>query len=368
MKQKIKQWISHAVFVALIVTVMFPQVRVAQAAAVTSLSDVMSRLKASTASDHEIKFVTPAGQGGVASTETITLTFSADFTGVSSLGVEDFDLAEGNSNNCSSASFSEESLVASGPTTSQFSAAASGNVVTFTSGGATAIIAADVCVRIRIGLNATSGSAGNSQVSNGAVDDDDTIVIGGTFGDTGTLAVDIITDDQVTVSATVDPTISFSISDNTIGFGSLSSSAARFATGDTNGSGTDSAAAHTLAVGTNASSGYVLSYNGATLTSGANTINVASITNDADGTQDSEQFGVGYSTNGSSTIATGYDHNSTAVNRDWAFVAGTTTTVVSRTSPTSTETISAFYLANISSSTESGSYSTTITYVATGTF
>ena len=47
-------------------------VNVAQAASVTSLTDNLSRLKASTLSDHEIKFVSPTG---VAAAGTITLTF-----------------------------------------------------------------------------------------------------------------------------------------------------------------------------------------------------------------------------------------------------------------------------------------------------
>jgi hypothetical protein len=220
-----------------------------------------------------------------------------------------------------------------------------------------------------MGTDATTGGTGSaSTVTNGAVDDDDTIAIAGAFGDTGTLAVDIITDDQVVVTATVDPTITFSISDNTIGFGTLSSSAARFATGDTNGSASDSSAAHTMSIATNSQSGYTVTYNGATLTSGGNTISVASITNDADGTQGTEQFAVGFSTSGDATIASGYDHNAVAGNRDWNFVASTTTTVVSETVATNAETISAFYLSNIAGSTEAGSYSTTITYIATGTF
>ena len=179
-----------------------------------------------------------------------------------------------------------------------------------------------------------------------------------------------VSDDTVAVSANVDPTITFSISDadNSIGFGDLTTANARFATGDGNGSDTDSSAAFTLQVSTNADNGYAITYNGSTLTSGANTIDVASITNDADGTPGSEQFGMGLSTDGDATIAAGYDHNATPANRDWAFVDGSTTTIVSETGPTSTETISAFFLANIAGNTEAGSYSTSITYIATATF
>ncbi len=162
-------------------------------------------------------------------------------------------------------------------------------------------------------------------------------------------------------------TLTFSVSDNAIGFGSLSSSAARWASGDDTGSSSD-VAAHTLAITTNARSGYAITYNGATLTSGANTISAATITDDADGTPGSEQFAVGFQTNGNATIASGYDHNTTASLRDWNFVPSTTTTAVSETGATATETISAYYLANISSITEAGSYTTTITYIATATF
>ena len=51
--------------------------RVAMAATVTSFTATLSRLKASTAGNQEIKFVTPTG---VASGGSISLTWSADFT------------------------------------------------------------------------------------------------------------------------------------------------------------------------------------------------------------------------------------------------------------------------------------------------
>jgi hypothetical protein len=341
----------------------FPPIKFAKAASLTSLSDSMSSLKASTASNHEIKFVTPTG---VAALGTIVLTFSADFTNVTNIAFGDIDFAEGDSSNCSTATFTEKTLAASASGATWGADGDSATTVTLTSGSGT--VTAGRCVRVRIGTNAVTGTTGTNQISNGAADDDDTISISGTFGDTGTITVDIITDDQVSVSATVAQSISFSISDNTIGFGSLSSSGPRFATGDTSGSGSDSAEAHNLQVGTNAASGYTVTYNGATLTSGLNTVSVASITNDADGTAGSEQFAIAASTNGDSTIASGYDHNAVAGNRDWNFVASTTTTLASEAVPTATETLSMFYLANISSLTEAGSYATTITYTGTANF
>src|SRR6185295_1582630 len=86
------------------------------------------------------------------------------------------------------------------------------------------------------------------------------IAISGTFGDTGDITVTLLTNDQVSVTATVAESLTFTISDNTIGFGTLSSSAARYATGDTAGDSSE-VAAHTLVVGTNATNGYTLTVN-----------------------------------------------------------------------------------------------------------
>lgn len=366
MKQKTKRIYSKIVMVALVASVVFQGMPVAQAASVTSLRAVFDRLKTGVDSEGiTLTFVTPTGiQTGGA--DTITLTFSSDFV-LAAEAAANFDIGLGDSGTCSTATYTDE-IVALSPSATDWGVDVTGQVITL-SPETDDVLTAGFCFKVEMGNDATTGGTGAvSTVANGAIDDDDTIAIGGGFGDTGTLAVDIITEDQVNVTATVDPTITFSVSDTTIGFGSLSSTAARFATGDTLGSGSDSAAAHTLAVATNAASGYVLSYNGATLTSGGNTIDVAAITNDADGTQSIEEFALGISTNGSSTVATGYDHNAVAGSRDWAFVAGTTTTIISRTTPTNTETVSAFYLSNIAGNTEAGSYSTNITYIATGTF
>ncbi len=366
MKQKTKRIYSKIVIVALVAAIVFQGVPVAQALSLTSLRAVFDRLKTGVDSEGiTLTFVSPSGIQNAAA-DTITLTFSADFT-LAAESITNFDIGIGDDPNCSTATYTDETVSLTA-TATDWGVDVTGQVITLTPETDDVLIAGD-CFKLEMGNDATTGGTGAiNTVVNGAIDDDDTIAIGGAFGDTGTLAVDIITDDQVQVTATVDPTITFSVSDTTIGFGSLSSTAARFATGDTLGSGSDSAAAHTLAVATNAASGYVLSYNGPTLTSGGNTINVAAITNDADGTQSAEEFGLGISTNGSSTIATGYDHNSTPGNRDWAFVASTTTTIVSRTTPTNTETLSAFYLSNIAGNTEAGSYATNITYIATGTF
>ena len=163
--------------------------------------------------------------------------------------------------------------------------------------------------------------------------------------------------------------ITFDISDAAIGFGTLTTANARWATGDGVGSSSDTSA-HTLAITTSASGGYSLTYVGNLPTSGADDIDAANITDDADGAPGvTEAFGLGFSTDGSSTIASGYDHNATPANRDWKFVANTTTEIASKASAVaSTETISAYYIANITPITPGGNYSNTVTYIVTGNF
>ena len=336
------------------------------AASVTTFSDTLSTLQASTAANHTIYFVTPSG---VASGGIVTLTFDADFTGVSSIDDTDLDFAEGDSGTCSTASYTEETLVASGATSSQFNASASGQVITFESGGASATVTAARCIRIKIGTNATSGVTGGEQISNGVAANAHSVTIGGSFGDSGTAAIDIIADDSVNITATVDPTITFTISDTTVGFGTLTTGSASWATGDTNGvtsAPADSSGAHEMPLATNAASGYSITYNGATLTSGGNTIDVATISEDDDGTPASEQFALGLDDNGgNATIVSAYD---LATANSYSFVAGTTTTVASETIATATETFDVQYIANVAGLTEAGSYTTNITWIATGNF
>jgi len=167
---------------------------------------------------------------------------------------------------------------------------------------------------------------------------------------------------QGTVGAAA-PTISFSISDNTIGFGTLSSSAVRYATGDTSGTGSETVA-HTLSAETNATSGYVIYVRGATLTSGGNTIDAigGSATASSIGT---EQFGLKVSASGGSGAAVApyatanYAYAANAVTQDIIAQSG---------SASASTTFGLTYIANISNTTQSGSYTTNLIYTAVGTF
>lgn len=206
-----KKFISSIVMVALVsMTSLLSPLIAAAAGSVTTATDTMSRLKASTASDHTFMFVTPTG---VASGQTITLTFSSGFTGVSSMVSNDFDVAEGSTGVCSSATFTEKSVKTT-PTASDFSAIGAGQVVTVLSGGASATLTAGRCIRIKAGLNATDATGSGSpthQITNGPASAADTITIGGTFTDSGIISVEIMDSDQVSVTANVDQTMSFDL-------------------------------------------------------------------------------------------------------------------------------------------------------------
>jgi hypothetical protein len=336
--------------------------KIAHAAQMTQMRAIFDRLQVSTNSGGiTMYFATPTGiQTGGA--DTITLTFSAEFT-VAATAIGNFDLALGDSGTCTSATYTEETIAAS-PSSTEWGVSVAGNVITF-SPETDDTLTAGFCIRIELGDDATTGGTGSTStiVNASDADNDDSIVLGGAIGDSGTISVDIIADDTIDISATVASTITFTISDTSIGFGTLSASAATWATGDTNGSASDTVA-HTFTVATNADYGYAVTYFGPTLTSGGNTISVASVNNDANGTPGNEEFGLSLSTDGDATIASGYNHG----DPDWTWVASTTTTVVSETGPTATETFSARYIANISGVTEAGSYTTTSTMIATGSF
>lgn len=332
----------------------------AYAASVTSFSVTLTREADATAGNQTVLFTTPTG---IANDATLILTYNNSTSIHASLDYTDIDLSYDTTPDGVCETGDTEVTLAGTPGASTYGAVrTSSTVLTFTAQSSGTAIAAGSEICIQIGTHATAGATGDQQITNGSAGTT-LLVLSGTFGDSGTAAMPIIDNDQVVITATVTPTITFSISDLTVGFGTLSASQATWATGDTNGSATDTVA-HTLAVATNASGGYAVTYNGATLTSGSDTIDVASINGDANGTPGTEEFGLSISTDGDATIASGYNH----ADPDWTWVASTTTTIASETGPTATETISARYIANIAGDTEAGSYSTTVTYIATGTF
>jgi hypothetical protein len=174
--------------------------------------------------------------------------------------------------------------------------------------------------------------------------------------DTGTVATS--TAGQVTITAAVDETLTFSLANQTVPLGILTTS--------TTGSGTS-----TMSAATNASSGYSITVSGSTLTSGANTI--TALASPTASSVNNKQFGINLVANttpavgsnvsgsGSATAAAGYNTADL-----FKFVSGDT--VASASAPTNSNTFTTSYIANIDGVTPPGSYQTVLTYVATANF
>lgn len=174
--------------------------------------------------------------------------------------------------------------------------------------------------------------------------------------DTGTVVSS--TAGQITVTASVDETLTFTLAAATVALGTLTTS--------TTGTGTS-----TMSVSTNATTGYVTSVAGVTLTSGANTI--AALATPTASSQGTSQFGINLKANttpsvgaevtgtGSGTAATGYNTADS-----FKFVTGDT--VASASAATNSNTFTVSYIANIAAAQAAGAYSTILTYTTTATF
>lgn len=339
-------------------------IHTAIAAALLNVSDTLSTVTTSTAANHTIVFRTPTGAADT--TDTITITFPAGFT-MNSIDFADVDLAwsAGSQSNCTAPSYTNNATLAASPASGTWGAALSGQVLTLTAPSASfaTTIAANACVQIEIGTNATTGTTGNTQITNPASANSYSIDIAGLFGDSGSATVNIITDDSVDIAATVAQSLTFSISDTAIGFGALSSGGARFATGDATGSGSE-VGAHDLVVGTNATNGYSLTATGTTLTAAGGATITAIGGTAAASSVGSEQFGMRFNASGGSgTVSAPY------ASANFAFdTAAFPDQIASATGASSNTTYSARYIANIAANTDAGSYSATVTYVATANF
>ncbi len=324
------------------------------AAALTSISNTMSSSKINATSTHALRFTTPSG--ATDNTDTIIIQFPADFD-FSGKTTSTVTFTHGGA---TGTAFTE-TLVAGAPTNGAWGAVFSGTedrILTLTApsdGVGTGSLDAGAKVIISY---ATPSSTNPSVASTTAY----MIGIRGTFGDTGTTTVNILNDDQVALTATVDQSLSFSISDNSVGFGTLSSANDRFASGD--GVGTDDEAeAHTLVVGTNAAGGYTLNLNGSTLTSGGNTISAIGAANTATSVG-SEQYGLRMTAAGGiGAVSAPY------ADAGFAFdSAAFPDAVASAGGASANTTYSVRYIANIDANTEAGAYTSTLTYTATANF
>jgi hypothetical protein len=338
---------------------------VAIAAQMTGVKDTLSTVTVNTPATHVIT-ATLVGANTFADGETITYDFvDADFilNAIGNWQTADFSFNDGTARTVTAVSTS--SGVAPSCTAGPNNVAITINTTTnnFVVTACSTYTASSAAATITFTINGTTTS-GTGTMTNKASDvDSSTFTITESGADSATGAVVAETNGTVNITATVSPTLTFSNDDATIGFGALTSGAARWANGAATGSGTTTTA-HTMTVGTNATTGYTLTYNGPTLTSGVNTIAGATISADADGTPGSAQFALGVTVTGTGTAVSSY---STASN-NYNFAASTATQVASATGPVSSDSIATRYIANIPASQPAGSYATNLDWVATGNF
>ncbi len=165
-----------------------------------------------------------------------------------------------------------------------------------------------------------------------------------------------------TAAASASDTLSFSMSSNSADFGTLSSSSATYA--DASGGNATEVEAHQIIASTNASSGYSITVSGTTLTSGGNTISAIGGTNTAS-SAGTEQFGMRMTESGgngsvkSPYSAAGFALDTAAFPDEVANDADGDDVAT---------TYSVRYLANITSATEAGAYTATLTYVIVPNF
>lgn len=328
-----------------------------QAADLTDISDTLSRLQAAQNANHILVFTSPSG---VAAAGTIEIVFPSDFS-TASVDYTDIDVTDNGVELTLAA-------VASGTTWGVAFGGTGSRTLTLTSD--TGTIAGGSIITIEIGTNATFGPVGDQAINNPSVANTYPIIIGGTFGDIGTMSVVILNDDQVVVSGDIYPTLDFSISANTVGFGSITNTNVRFATADGAGSFSEpnSNLPVKLTAGTNAQNGLTITVQdkGDNASAGLYAAIPAELIPATPSTEvinSSKKYGV-YGKNASTlTLNEGFDNDSIA---DVA-ITRSAQTFASSVSQINGSVDLALVVA-IDSLTKPGSYSDTLTVICTGNY
>lgn len=307
------------------------------AATLTGVSDVQSRGKKSVLSNHTITFTTSSG---VAAAGTITVTFPSDFVGEESIDYTDVDMTDNGS----------EVTLAATPSGDTWGAAFSSvgstrNKLTITSD--TGTITAGHTIVIKIGTNATGG---DKQITNATTAGSYSVPITCGASDSGTFALAISDEDQVTITGTVDPYLQFNVIDSSVSLGTLSRSTVA----------TDTAS---MSASTNSTLGYSITVSGPTLTNGSYTITPITVGCPAASAPGTKQFGIKISASGGSG-APAADYTGNYCYKG----VSSPSQVASSTGVSDTTTFTMTYMANVSDSTEAGVYSATHTYICTGNF
>jgi len=357
--------------VALVLACSFQSTHVL-AGAINTASDTLSTIKQSVGADHTIQFTLNASDT-FTTTETITITFPTGFNLTSLSAPNDFDFRN---------AATDETLITGGCAASDnVNVAVSSQTVTFTACGGYTAESAGSTIIIKIGTNASVGATGTHQITNQSAaqnNSDAKIVIGGTDA-AGTVAVEIVSDNTLAVTGTVDPQITCVIS-STNGDADANPNTTSFGT-FTLGTVTTANDIPTWTISTNATNGYNLSVRSAGNTTNAGLYSAAAnyVIKSADSAENSTAdlsvsatigYGLqGTKTNGdagsaTTTVQSPYTSTSTTVGR----LQLTAQALASATGPVSNATVVSTLKAKVTAFVPAGSYADTLTYVCTGIY
>lgn len=212
MPKQVKKYGKIALVLGLILVLMamYLTIPVARAGDLDKEKDTLSDSRPSTVANHTILFVV---ETAIIQDQTIVVKPDDSGNAFNLTGIieDDIDLAEDDDNGCDG-SWTEEETVAGAATATEWGITINTTTdeITLTAPtGAATYIAANRCVQIEIGDNATYDGTGSNQITNpaSAASYDITMT---TSSDSGKAMVYIIT--GVTVSATVSESLSFAIS------------------------------------------------------------------------------------------------------------------------------------------------------------
>ncbi|MGA2667043.1 MAG: hypothetical protein ABSE91_03050 [Patescibacteria group bacterium] len=359
---KFLRFLVYFLVLAIVVAFGYPQLTRATAS-ITAISDTMSRDQISQNSSHAIKFTT--GGAIAISGDTIAIVFPSDFNFTSAVST-DLTFTHGSSTGLEHTS----TIVAGAPGSATWGAVFSGTsnrtltLTAPTSADPNPIAANDKLIISYASTHAVNGSTATTYLP--------TIQLTGTDCAAGptSYAITLLTNDQVTVSTTIDPYLTLTLTTTSV---SLTKSGGGNPTYQSGGTGYNQSTANTLAAGTNGTSGYTITYNGDTLKSGSNSI--AAMASAGASSYGTAQFGINLEANttpstganptgsGSGTPASDY-----GTANSFRYVVNTATPLASASAPTASNTFTVSYIANVASTTPAGAYSTTITYICTGNF
>lgn len=339
------------VLISIPLTVLFKP-KDAFAGNLNTISDTLSRIQVSEDANHTIEFVTPTGVDE--STDTIVLTFddsgdAYDLTGVDSA---DIDLAVDDDGSCDG-TWTDKTLAGSaGAGTWGVNVNTTNDTITFTAptDTSTGEITAGYCVQIEIGTNADGGT---DAINNPSVADTYQTDIAGTFGDIGSYAVAIVTDDQIDISASVDPTLQVTIGSNTCALGTLNAT-------------TIQTCSYDVTVSTNSTSGYVSTILADGLLRNIND----DINNVSGGTVDTgtEEYGIGTSKSGQTILQNTACTDGAGGSQVASPLLTSAQQFASSTAGVSSDVTTVCHLASVAGDTPAGNYSQVATIIVTANF